>query len=168
MRRLTVLVLALAVVLGIAAPVAADHGGPVEGLWLAKDNVDGSLMLMTVAEADDGSGDFTVVYTDTRATGGCEPATRFRAVSDTGSYDPNNGRFFASFDQIRCLGRSVPTLDFFELQFCTRQLFEGDEGYPACSEPGSYPVAPNTMVDFILDVNEEPIGGGNVWHHIHG
>lgn len=174
MRKLTGMLLVLVLVLGTAGPTAANNGALVEGLWLARDNVDGSRMLLEITELTDGSGFFNVVFTDTRATAGCVPRpARFRAVSNSGTFDPglppspHGPRFFVVFDasagdQIRCFGRSVPAIDFFELQLC----FENDPVH--CTDPVD--PDPNIAIDLILDVNEQPITEppGNLWFHIHG
>lgn len=159
MRKLTGLLLVLVLVGGIAAPTAANHGAAVEGLWLARDSFDGSLMKLEISELSDDSGDFNVVFTDTRATAGCVPAARFVAVSNSATFDDTNGRFVAPFEQnFQCSGRSNANIGGdLELQFCSQ--------FVAVHCP--FEVAPNTMVDTIL-VDDQVIGGGNVWFHVHG
>lgn len=154
MRKLTVLVIGLVLVFGIAAPAAASHGAQFEGLWTAIDEFDDSFMTLQITEVGR-DGLFRVILTDFLATEGCDPDAQFRAFSTTATGDPGNGRFFATFDQIRCTGRSTVNpllLPSFTIEFCSQELFEGDEGFPACPDP----VAPNTMVDDL----------GNVWFHV--
>jgi hypothetical protein len=148
-RRLLVLVVVALVLGGMAVPTTATHGAPIDGVWTATDTVDGSRMMLKIKELKGDSGFFRVVFTDLRATGGCDPAAVFRAFSTTATYDDGNGRFFAPFAEIRCFGRrSVPTLDFVEMQF--------------------WPQDDGTMIDALYDIDENEIGGGNVWRHLGG
>lgn len=112
MRKLTVLVTAMAILIGGTAPAYADHGDAVDGVWRASD-VDGSQMQVTITEHKNATGFFTVVFIDSRATGACTPAARMRAITTGALFGPRTdgptSALFADFSDITCFGNSVPT-----------------------------------------------------------
>ncbi len=116
MRNLTRLTLVAVLVLAVAAPVAAGHGSPIEGRWLNRDVADGSLQMMTITEFGE-EGFFNVVYTDTRATGACDPPARFVATSSTALWSDIDGRFFLPLGLGTCSGRSSPTIGPITIEF---------------------------------------------------
>ena len=109
MRKYIILVFALVVLMSVAVPAAADHADPIEGLWVATDTEDGSLMLMTVREQNNDTGYLNVVFLDLLATVACDPPAPYLARSTTSLYDDGGGgaegRFF-HLNAGRCLGRS--------------------------------------------------------------
>lgn len=121
MRRITILLVTLGLVVGVAAPASATHGEPVDGLWWAIDAVDGSLMIMRVTEQGGDSEFFTVVLTDFWATGACSPPSVYRGRSTSAMYDDgtigNPKALFVTFDHNRCFGRSTPTSASFDVRF---------------------------------------------------
>ncbi len=122
MRKLTVFLSVLALLVVTAVPATAVHAAPVEGLWAAIDGADGSLMLMTIEEQNNETGLLDVVFFDTWATVACSPPSPFVARSSSSTYDDGGGgfegRFFADLDPGRCLRRSsTPQIGAIEIGF---------------------------------------------------
>lgn len=117
MRRLTILVAGLMLVIGGAVPALAGHGDPVDGVWRATDS-DGSKMMVSIKEHANDTGYFTVVLTDSRATGACTPAARMEAITSGALYDDGSKVLFADFSDIECAGIATPTsLDGFHYEW---------------------------------------------------
>lgn len=119
MRKLAGLGTILVLVLGLAAPVAAEHAEEVEGLWAARDIADGSLMLLTVREIDDDGGIIAANFVDFWATGACVPPSVFVARDVGELYDDGaaSGMKLLHFEftgtNTRCLGGSHVSSDVF-------------------------------------------------------
>jgi hypothetical protein len=143
-RRLLTAVLVAGMIGAWATPALADHGGPVDGVWWARD-LDGSFEWLSVSEHGGDSDYFTVVLADTRATGACTPAaaaiaSSFDATFDDGSANPEGRKvLYVDFNRIKCAGRSRPTLASFHAEF-------------------------EVLIDNWSMVDDS----GVVWHHIRG
>lgn len=109
MRKLTGLLLVVAMVGGGAATATADHGEDIEGLWVSTD-LDGSDQMLRLTEEADGT--FSIGLIDFLATVACEPEAFFRSGGN-GVYDDTTNEFTGTLTNPVCAKNASPTFTTF-------------------------------------------------------
>lgn len=112
MRKTTVLLIALALVLGASTPAFASHGSEVDGLWQSTDN-DGSHQLLRLRERPDGM--FSINYIDFLATEACSPDAFFRSGGE-GTYDDAGNVFAGTLTSPQCARHATPGFEVFPIE----------------------------------------------------